>query len=65
MIVMGAENAMPSMARPTRSVAIFFASAQGMMKTTARNSVDTLEAGLVSKLRTLQGISPSYMMLTR
>lgn len=42
-MVMGAENAMPSMARPTRSVARFFANAQGRTNATATNSVDTLE----------------------
>lgn len=35
MMVMGAENAIPSMARPTKSVAMFFATAQGITNTTA------------------------------
>lgn len=51
MMVMGAEKAMPSMARPTRSVPRFLASAQGRTNATATNSVDTLEAKPVSGLR--------------
>lgn len=37
--VMGAEKAMPSIARATRRVWMFFATAPGMMKTTATKSV--------------------------
>jgi hypothetical protein len=40
--VMGAEKAMPSMARQTMSVATFLATAHGMMKTTATKSVVAL-----------------------
>ena len=46
--VMGAEKAIPSMARHTIRVAKFSARAQGMIKTTARNRVDTLFTFLVS-----------------
>lgn len=45
--VMGAEKAMPSMARQTIRVPIFFETAQGMMKMTARKSVDPLHSVLV------------------
>lgn len=37
--VMGAEKAMPSMARQTMRVPMFLATASGMMKTTAISSV--------------------------
>lgn len=40
--VMGAEKAMPSMARQTMRVAMFWAKAQGMTKTTAMKRVDPL-----------------------
>jgi hypothetical protein len=40
--VMGAENAMPSMARQTSRVAIFLASASGIMNTTATSKVVAL-----------------------
>jgi hypothetical protein len=40
--VMGAEKAMPSMARLTSSVSMFFATAQGMTKMTASNKVEPL-----------------------
>lgn len=43
MMVMGAEKAMPSMARPTKRVAKFFAKAQGITNATARSSVDMLQ----------------------
>lgn len=41
--VMGAENAIPSMARHTSRVSIFFATAQGMTKTHARKRVVALK----------------------
>lgn len=44
--VMGAEKAMPSMARQTIRVPMFCATAQGMMKTTASRSVDPLPGEL-------------------
>ena len=37
--VIGAEKAIPSIARATRRVAMFFATAPGMMKTTATSNV--------------------------
>jgi hypothetical protein len=40
--VMGAEKAMPSMVRQTRRVVMFFDTAQGTMKMTARRSVEPL-----------------------
>jgi hypothetical protein len=40
--VIGAEKAMPSMARQTIKVPMFFETAQGMMKTTAIKSVEVL-----------------------
>jgi hypothetical protein len=40
--VMGAENAIPSIARQTSKVPIFFETAHGMMKTTAIRSVEAL-----------------------
>jgi hypothetical protein len=39
---MGAEKAMPSMARQTSNVSMFFATALGIMKMTASKSVDPL-----------------------
>jgi hypothetical protein len=39
---MGAEKAIPSMARQTRRVSMFLATAQGMMKMTAMRRVDAL-----------------------
>lgn len=44
--VIGAEKAMPSMVRHTRSVAMLVATAQGMTKTTAMSSVDPLDGYL-------------------
>jgi len=41
--VMGAEKAIPSMARQTMRVPMFLATAQGMMKMTARKSVEPLK----------------------
>ena len=40
--VIGAEKARPSMARQTRRVSMFFATAQGMMKMTATRRVEPL-----------------------
>lgn len=40
--VMGAENAIPSMARQTIKVPIFWETAHGMVKTTAIRSVEAL-----------------------
>lgn len=40
--VMGAENAIPSMARQIRRVSMFLATAQGMIKMTAMRSVEPL-----------------------
>jgi hypothetical protein len=39
---MGAENAIPSMARQTIKVPMFFETAQGMVKMTAIRSVEAL-----------------------
>lgn len=46
--VMGAENAMPSMARHTSKVSMFWATAQGMTKIHASNRVDPLGKAEVS-----------------
>ncbi|MBE3042039.1 hypothetical protein IMZ48_05540 [Candidatus Bathyarchaeota archaeon] len=43
--VMGAEKAIPSMKRQTSSVSMFWATAQGMTKTKAKNSVVALNRG--------------------
>lgn len=43
--VIGAEKAMPSMARQTRRVSMFWATAQGMMKITATRRVEPLFLG--------------------
>lgn len=40
--VMGAENMIPAMKRHTRSVWMFWATAQGIIKITARRSVEAL-----------------------